>query len=190
MYPRYGRRLVLLAFATGLRINELLALRHDSIDLKTGEVTVDWQLDRYQPWPTLRPPKDNKTRVAFLWAFYTDVASSLIADSLALDEDDEHPAGSFPGIARPRRGRTGLASSPARPPVRANGTGTSTGCAISFASDLLTGKKFGGFKLDPVSVQEWLGHARLSTTQDMYVERQSDDVTIARKRTGRAPGTV
>ncbi|TWH05017.1 hypothetical protein L615_000100001720 [Nocardioides sp. J9] len=30
VYPRYGERLVLLAFATGLRINELLALRHDS----------------------------------------------------------------------------------------------------------------------------------------------------------------
>ena len=40
VHPGYGRRLVLLAFATGLRINELLALRHDSIDLGTGDVTV------------------------------------------------------------------------------------------------------------------------------------------------------
>ncbi|WP_445257108.1 ANTAR domain-containing protein [Nocardioides aurantiacus] len=91
VYPGYGQRLVLLAFATGLRINELLALRHDSIDLETGEVHVDWQLDRYQAWPARRLPKGGKTRIALLWACYEDVASSLIADSLAVGRDDVEP---------------------------------------------------------------------------------------------------
>ena len=59
----------------------------------------------------------------------------------------------------------------------------------AYATYSMASKKSGGFKLDPVSVQEWLGHARLSTTQDMYVERQSDDVKVAKKRTSRLPGT-
>jgi len=61
-YPGYGFRLVLLAFATGLRICELLALRWDSIDLATGAVAVNAQLDRYRAWPAVRKPKGGKTR--------------------------------------------------------------------------------------------------------------------------------
>lgn len=73
-YPGYGRRMVHLCFATGLRINEALALRWDSIDLVTLDVAVDWQLDRYGNWPDLVLPKGGKRRTAQLWAYYFDVA--------------------------------------------------------------------------------------------------------------------
>jgi integrase len=56
-YPDYGAQLVWLTFGTGLRINEALALRWDSINLDTLAVAVDWQLDRYGTWPALAPPK-------------------------------------------------------------------------------------------------------------------------------------
>jgi integrase len=68
-YPGYGARLVWLAFGTGLRINEALALRSDSISLDTLAVAVDWQLDRYGTWSwSLVPTSDggygiNPTRV-------------------------------------------------------------------------------------------------------------------------------
>jgi integrase len=190
VYPGYGRRLVLLAFATGLRINELLALRHDAIDLETGEVQVDWQLDRYNAWPARRLPKGNKTRIAFLWSFYTDVAESLIEDSLALDEDDEHYGWLFPR----HRSKTGWADQAGKLAGQARKAcdwdWTFHWLRHAFATYSMASKKTGGFKLDPVSVQHWLGHARLSTTQDMYVERQSDDLKIARRRTDSAPGRL
>lgn len=187
-YPGYGRRLVLLAFATGLRINELLALRHDSINLETGEVSVDWQLDRYQAWPARRLPKGGKTRVAFLWSCFSDVAESLIDDSLALDEDDEHYGWLFPR----HRSTTAWADQAGKLAGEAKKAcdwdWTFHWLRHAYATYSMASKKSGGFKLDPVSVQGWLGHARLSTTQDMYVERQSDDVAVAKRRTSRMPG--
>jgi hypothetical protein len=67
-YPDYGARLVRLAFGTGLRINEALALRWDSIDLNTLDVAVQWQLDRYGNWPALALPKGDKQRTTQLWS--------------------------------------------------------------------------------------------------------------------------
>jgi len=77
----YGARLVWLAFGTGLRINEALALRWDSIDMETLQVAVDWQLDRYGNRPALALPKGNKPRSTRLWACYADIAASLIEDA-------------------------------------------------------------------------------------------------------------
>jgi len=87
-YPGYGFRLVLLAFATGLRLCELLALRWDSIDLVTGAVAVNAQLDRYRAWPAVRKPKGGKTRTAEVWTCYLDVAESLVADAVAREGED------------------------------------------------------------------------------------------------------
>ena len=188
VYPGYGRRLVLMAFATGLRINELLALRHDSIDIETGSVLVDWQLNRYEAWPALSRPKGGKTRVAFVWSCYEDVASSLIKDSLALDEDDEHHGWLFPR----HRSTTGFATQAGRLATEAalacDWSWTFHWLRHAYATYSMGSKKSGGFRLDPVSVQEWLGHARLSTTQDMYIERRSGDVKAARKTTRQKPG--
>ena len=189
VYPGYGRRLVLLAFATGLRINELLALRHDSIDLETCEVSVDWQLDRYQHWPARRRPKGGKTRVAAMWSCYAEVASSLIEDSLALDEDDEHHGWLFPRHRSTKAWADQAGKLAGEAKQACDWDWTFHWLRHAYATYSMASRKSGGFKLDPVSVQGWLGHARLSTTQDMYVERQSDDVKVAKKRTSRLPGT-
>ena len=57
-YPGYGYRLVLLAYATGMRICELLALRVEHVLFLKDEtkIIVDWQLDRYEQWPAVRAP--------------------------------------------------------------------------------------------------------------------------------------
>jgi integrase len=188
VYPGYGWRLVILAFATGLRINEVLALRHDSISIETGEVAVNWQLNRYQAWPALKRPKGGKTRTAFLWSFYRQTAQSLIDDSLAFDEDDPNHGWLFP----PDKPTTGWADRAGRLAGRAkkkcDWDWTFHWLRHSWATYSLASKKSGGYKLDAVSVQEWLGHARLSTTQDMYVGRRKGDVKAARKSTATAPG--
>lgn len=96
VYPGYGERLVKLAFASGLRFNELLALVHDSIDFETNLISVDWQLDRYNHWPARKLPKYKKRRKAFLWTAYLDVARSLVDNSLARDPEDPEYRRLFP----------------------------------------------------------------------------------------------
>ena len=189
VYLGYGRRLVLLAFGTGLRINELLALRHDSINLDTGEVHVDWQLDRYKPWPAVRAPKGGKTRTALLWTCYNHVAATLIEDSLALDPQDADHGWLFPRY-RSTSGWADRASKLAREAkMTCDWPWSFHWLRHAFATYSIASKKSGGFNLETTSVQAWLGHARLTTTQDMYVERIADDAPRARRRTRRAPGT-
>jgi integrase len=187
-YPGYGYRLVMLAFATGLRLNELLALRHDSINLKTGEIAVDWQLDRYNHWPAHKLPKGRKTRTAIIWDHYLPIAESLVADSLSRDGADH-------GSLFPRhRSTTAWADQAGKLAGAAKAAcdwnWTFHWLRHAWASLSLAPEKFGGYGLDAVSVQHWLGHERLSTTQDMYVERQTDDASIAKGRTSRAPGAA
>lgn len=188
VYPGYGRSLVLLAFATGLRISELLALRHDSIDLKTGDVRVDWQLDRHQHWPARKPPKNGKPRVALLWSYYNDVAEELIQTSLSFGEDDARYGWLFP----PHRSKTswvdraGVLAREAR--IACEWNWTFHWLRHANATYSLASKKHGGYRMEIGTVSALLGHSRPSITQDMYVERQSDDVEGARKVTKRRPG--
>ena len=57
-YPGYGYRLVLLAYATGMRICELLALRFEHVLFLKDEtkIIVDWQLDRTSSGPRCGRP--------------------------------------------------------------------------------------------------------------------------------------
>lgn len=186
-YPGYGARLVRLAFATGLRFCELLALRWDSIDLQRQEVRVDWQLDRYGVWPALVRPKGGKPRTAHLWGCYSDVAASLIADALAR-EGEEH------GWLFPRhRSVKKWADQAGR---LAGAARKSCDWSWSFhwlrhahASWGLAAKTDGGYGFSPKRVQKWLGHARLSTTTDTYVHEPREDDDHVRKETHRPPGT-
>jgi hypothetical protein len=128
-YPGYGARLVWLAFGTGLRIDEALALRWDSINLDTLDVAVDWQLDRYGTWPALALPKGNKPRVTRGCGPATPrsrPASSRTPSTVS----GPTTGGCSHAIAPRRSGRTRPASSPARPVSGAGGSGgASTGCA-------------------------------------------------------------
>lgn len=188
VYPGYGERLVKLAFASGLRINELLALEHDSIDFETNLISVDWQLDRYNHWPARKLPKYKKRRKAFLRTAYLDVARSLVEDSLARDPEDCEYGRLFP------RHRSVVSW--------AEQAGKLSGEAIkaaewawtfhwlrhAYASYSLLPVDLGGYGFAVASVQAWLGHAKPSTTQDMYVQRQVNDVDIAKDRTALPPG--
>jgi integrase len=185
-YPGYGRRLVLLAFASGLRINELLALRHDSFDLDTCEIAVDWQLNRYQHWPAVARPKGGKTRTAIFWRHYRPIVESLIADARARGGEDH-------GWIFPRhRSTVGWAD-------QASKLGTAAKKASdwdwsfhwlrhAWASLSLAPRTVGGYGLDPQSVSEWLGHAKLSTTLDLYVVAQQDATATAMSLIAGPPG--
>lgn len=189
VYPGYGYRLVILAFATGLRINELLALRHDSIDLKTNEIVVDWQLDRYAPWPAQRRPKGGKPRTGFIWSAYLEIAESLSADSLARPAGDPEYGRFFPRhrSVKAWADRAGKLAGEARD---ASGWDyTFHWLRHAYASYSLAPVTAGGYGFAVASVQHWLGHAKPSTTQDMYVERQANDAEIARQRSALPPGS-
>jgi integrase len=186
-YPGYGARLVWLAFGTGLRINEALALRWDSIDLDTLSVAVDWQLDRYQTWPARALPKGNKPRTTQLWSCYRDVAASLIEDAVNREGPDHgwlfprhrsekkwaDQAGKLAGAARKRCGWQWRGFHWLR---------------HGWASWSLAPESDGGYGINPTRVQEWLGHAKLSTTTDTYVHKPRGDHSHIRETTRRLPG--
>ena len=185
-YPDYGRRLVLLAFATGMRINELLALRVDDLDLTTGEIQVDWQLDRYQAWPALARPKGGKTRTALLWDFYLDVAQSLVEDA----QSREHDQGWLFPRHRSRTRWADQAGKLATAAARACGWGwTFHWTRHAFATWMLAPVANGGSGQPVESVSAWLGYAKTSVTQDTYVHRQGNDIAVAREATQHRPGT-
>jgi integrase len=186
-YPGYGARMVWLAFGTGLRINEALALRWDSIDLITLDVAVDWQLDRYGTWPALALPKGNKERTTLLWECYRHVAVSLVEDALDREGPDHgwlfprhrsktkwaDQAGKLAGAARKRCGWEWNSFHWLR---------------HGYASWGLAPEADGGYGFNTARVQEWLGHAKPSTTTDTYVQKPRGDDSHVREATRRLPG--
>ncbi|KQX74492.1 site-specific integrase [Aeromicrobium sp. Root472D3] len=189
-YPGYGYRLVMLALGTGMRINELLALRHDSINLRTGEVNVNAQLDRATAWPAARLPKGNKTRTALMWSAIAPIAATLIEDSLKRPETDPEHGWLFPR----HRSTTSWADRAGYLAGRALSScdwdWTFHWLRHAYASYSLAPKDAGGYGLDLKAVSEWLGHSRPSITQDMYVERHTNDVTRAQETTALLPGVT
>ena len=186
-YPGYGARLVWLAFGTGLRISEALALRWDSIDLATLEVAVDWQLDRYGTWPALALPKGNKTRTTQLWACYSDVAATLVED--ALDREGPDHGWLFPRHRSEKKwaDQAGKLAGAARKRCEWQWRGFHW-LRHGWASWSLAPTSDGGYGFNPTRVQEWLGHEKLSTTTDTYVHKPRGDDSHVREATRRLPG--
>lgn len=186
-YPGYGARLVHLAFGTGLRINELLALRWDSVNLDTLVVEVAWQLDRYHPWPALARPKGSKTRTTKLWSYYQHVAASLVEDALNREGPDH-------GWLFPRhRSGTGWAEQAGKLASAARRRCDWQWKSFhwlrhGFASWSLAPQSDGGFDINPNRVQAWLGHAKVSTTTDIYSHTPRGDDSHIRDTTSRLPG--
>lgn len=187
-YPGYGRRLVLLGYATGLRINELLALRWDAIDLETGDVKVEAQLGRHQAWPAVKLPKGKRVRTAMVWTGFLDVARSLVEDSLALPADDPHHGWLFPR----HRSTTAWADQAGKLARAAKASAdwewTFHWLRHSFATMCLAPEAMEGFGLTLSHLRSLLGHAHTNTTMNMYVDRTVGDQEIARERTARTPG--
>lgn len=186
VYPGFGRRAVEAAFASGMRLLEVLALKVDAINLETHEIDVDWQLDRSQHWPARKLPKGGKTRQTIYWSAYHHVFESLVEDATARTGDGN--SWLFP----PTDGQVAWAdwvghrATDAK--LAADWDWTFHWLRHAWASLCLAPTDLGGYGLDPSSVKDWLGHVRLSTTTDMYVVRQKNDVAIARTRTERRPG--
>jgi integrase len=187
VYPGYGSRLVYMAYGTGMRFLELLALRDSAVHLDTCEIDVVDQLDRYHPWPAVVSPKCGNPRTTIVWSCYADVADSLVADARDRDPSDPEYGWLFPR----HRSVTAWADKAGHLVHQAR-----TECEWpwkfhwlrhAFATQSLSPRSVGGYELDPVSVQHWLGHSRLSITQDMYVERRPDDVKVAQELTRNAP---
>ncbi|WP_168929350.1 site-specific integrase [Nocardioides sp. GY 10113] len=187
-YPGYGARLILLGYASGLRLAELVAVRTEHIDLEDNTIAVDSQLDRAGAWPQVTPPKGGRTRTAIFWDHYRPIVESLVADALARDGDGK--GWLFPNLDGRDKwlDRVGKLSEDAR--SEAEWPWTFHWLRHAFASVSLAPKEYGGFGLDLASVSRHLGHSRTSTTQDMYVLPQQGDVATTKRLTAHAPGTV
>jgi integrase len=187
VYPGFGYRLVLLAFGTGLRFNELLALRHDSFNFDTGHVLVTAQLDRRAPWPATKPPKHGRTRTAEMWRPVDHIAQSLVKDSLDRHESDPHHGWLFPR----HRSRTAWADRAGRLSAQAVAAceweWTFHWLRHAYATYCLASPEAGGFGSALRDVSSWLGHSKPSTTMDMYVEKQAGVVSRARAESAQLP---
>ena len=184
-YPGYGARLVWLAFGSGLRINEALALRVGDIDLATGVISVEWQLDRYGTWPALSRPKGGKPREAKLWACYLDVAASLVMDAQTRESDQGWLFPRYRSVKKWADQAGKLAGAAKR---ASNWDWTFHWLRHGWASWSLAPESAGGYGLDLASVSEWLGHQKPSTTQNIYVQPKADAVEHANEVTQRKPG--
>jgi integrase len=115
------------------------------------------------------------------------VAESLVADALAREGEDH-------GWLFPRHRST---------TAWADQAGKLAGAAIvdsdwawtfhwlrhGYASWSLAPQSCGGFGLDLAAVSGWLGHRKVSTTQNTYVQPQSNALATARQATAKLPGT-
>lgn len=188
LYPGYGYRLVIVAYATGMRLCELLALRVENVRRGPDrtEIDVDWQLDRYNHWPAVKLPKNDRTRPTIIWeAFWPDL-ESLIADALA--RDGAAHGWLFPPLGdsvawADMAGHLGTAAKEA-----SGWKWKFHWLRHAFASVSMAPASAGGYDLDEAAVSEWLGHAKLSTTLDMYRVKPKDATRMARIQTHRHPG--
>lgn len=186
-YPGYGERLALLAYATGTRIGELLALRVEAVHLTATRATVDVnvQLDRASAWPATKLPKGGHTRTTIVWQAYRHVIESLAEDAVAREGPT---AGVLFPPPRPVTDWAQLAGNLARAAAESCGFGWRLHwLRHAWASVSLAPVTAGGYGLDPASVQVWLGHRKMSTTLDYYVNRQHSDEETAYAATVRKP---
>nr|WP_242679881.1 site-specific integrase [Nocardioides sp. IC4_145] len=184
LYPGYGERLVLLAYATGMRFCELLALRVEAVHFGEDEtlIDVDWQLDRYESWPAVTRPKGGKTRQTIIWDVYMHVLASLVEDAQAR-EGVTH-GWLFPPVDGVTSWVENLGDRVADAVEACEWSWSFHWLRHAWAS-LCLAPAPEGYNLDLASVAVWLGHARNSTTNDMYRSPLANDAATAKKRTAR-----
>ncbi|CAB4581185.1 MAG: tyrosine-type recombinase/integrase [Actinobacteria bacterium] len=177
---------VTAAAATGCREAEVLAMHTSRIDLATGRIVVDRQVDRYSPWdrgaePYLVPPKHDRERTTLVWPSYLPRLAELC------EHADEHNDGWLFVPTRKQRywckgfedvigrakellewehqewvsqGRVG--NEPLRFPF------TFHALRHFYASHSLTPAPAGGLGWSLGLVQRCLGHSDVRTTQSVY----------------------
>ena len=203
--PGYGFLLVLLAFASGLRFTECLGLHVKHINLSTGEIQVAQQLNRYQAWPAVAPPKGGKQRTVRIWAAYEWVLQRLV-DHAATHEGD-HAGWLFPpdrsvtrwadrvnrllnqdAVALMNQGPPTVEMSAT--PVEDRWCWTFHWLRHSYASYSLASREHGGLGFSVTYVQRQLGHAKPSTTTDKYQGPISGEEEMARRSSQTLPWEV
>nr|WP_278249465.1 tyrosine-type recombinase/integrase [Nocardioides sp. IC4_145] len=181
-YPGYGRRLVLLAYATGMRPSELLGLRWDDFDFGEDEISVSVrrQMKRQAPWPATKPTENRQHRETIVWSCYGWAAESLVADARARTGKDSDYI--FPNLAGVKHwpeefDKWSRAASKAAAP--SGWRWSFRWLRHAFATKSLSPRGY-GFELHQVS--EWLGHHAPSLTVNIYVHvssRESRVKTVA-----------
>lgn len=186
LYPGYGAAMVYVALSTGMRINEVLALRVEHVDLLSQIVKVEQQLDRDNAWPAVIPPKGGRARETEFWTCYRHVFVDLVAKAKARDKDR--------GWLFPRhRSRTRWADRAGKLAAEAATNAGWTAWTYhwlrhAYASYSLASEQEGGYDIGLALVSQRLGHRHQSTTQDMYVVPTPMAAQRARDITSRLPG--
>ena len=201
--PGYGLLLVLLAFASGLRFTECLGLRVEHIDLRTGKIRVVQQLNRYQAWPAVAPPKGGKGRTVRMWAAYEWVLESLVAQ--AATHTGDHEGWLFPPDRNVKRWADRMNRLINQDAValfdddadRQDESGDGTKWSWTFhwlrhahASYSLASKEHGGLGFSVTFVQGQLGHRKPTTTTDRYQSPIAGEGEAARRMSRTLPWEV
>lgn len=202
--PGYGFLLVLLAFASGLRFTECLGLRVEHIDLETGEIRVVQQLNRYQPWPEVAPPKRKKPRTVQIWSAYKWVLQKLVEQ--AATHQGIHTGWLFPPdrpVARWADRVNRLINQDAVALFNSDTCEDAAGqdgleewgwtfhwLRHAFASYSLASKEHGGLGFSVPYVQKQLGHEKPSTTTDKYQSSIGGEGDEARRMSQNLPWEV
>jgi len=162
----YGRA-IRVAAGTGLRQCELLALTADRVDMATGLIAVDRQLDRYTKWdgdgmPTAAPKYD-KRRQVLVWEKVRADLEALIA-----------AAGDDGILVPPFAAQAWWADAWGRN-LHATREAIAWGwpphwLRHHYGSFSLAPREAGGFGLPPAEVQNSLGHKSLTTTLETYIQ--------------------
>lgn len=198
--PGYGFLLVLLAFASGLRFTECLGLRVEHIDLATGQIRVVQQLNRYQAWPAVAPPKGGKFRKVRIWAAYEWVLRRLVEQ--AATHTGDHAGWLFPPDRPVKRwadrvnrliNHDAVALFNEEAHEQADGADTQEWSWTfhwlrhAFASYGLASKEQGGLGFSVTYVQQQLGHEKPSTTTDQYQAPLAGEGDLAREMSENLP---
>lgn len=202
--PDYGFLLVLLAFASGLRFTECLGLRIEHIDLGAGQIRVEQQLNRYQAWPAVAPPKGRKSRTVRIWAAYEWVLHRLV--ERAATHTGDHAGWLFPPDRPVKRwadrvnrliNQDAVARFNEEAHEQADGDGdleewhwTFHWLRHAFASYGLASKDQGGLGFSVTYVQQQLGHEKPSTTTDQYQAPLAGEGDLAREMSEKLPWKV
>lgn len=198
--PGYGLLLVLLAFASGLRFTECLGLRVEHIDLQAGTIRVTQQLNRYQAWPAVAPPKGGKSRTVQIWAAYEWVLHQLVTK--AATHTGDHDGWLFPPDRKVKRWADRVNRLINQDAVAlfndaAAGRGETVARTLwgwtfhwfrhGHASYSLASREHGGLGFSVTYVQGQLGHANPTTTTDRYQSPIAGEGAAARSISSAPP---
>lgn len=201
--PGYGFLLVLVAFASGLRFTECLGLRIEHIDLATGQIRVVQQLNRYQAWPAVAPPKGGKSRTVRIWAAYEWVLRRLVEQAATHTGDDtgwlfppDRPVKRWADRVNRLVNQDAVALFNDEAHEQAVGADTETWdwtfhwLRHAYASYGLASQDQGGLGFSVTYVQRQLGHTKPSTTTDRYQAPLAGDDRAARDISRNLPWEV